>query len=445
MKKNYFYTIGATMLLLVSQLKAQETKDADFKPSGNLYGYVFGDYAYKTHNDTLQRGAGNVQYRGTNSLSSANTSANTPAPAQVQTNAFQIRRVYLGYDYQFAPNLTASVLLANEQTQLPNGQNTVYLKYANVKWSNIFKNSDLVIGQFQTCSFATAGNTEPLGGYRVIERTIMDLHSVDGATDLGLSLQGKAWSQQTPDSLKPSYVGYMLQVGNGSSATPETDIFKKFRGNVYASLLKQKLTIGFYGDYATLQYSPYHTSNMTFKAYVSYKTEGFRIGAEVFQQTNKNSDIYKVSAGGVLPGSAINDTATGMQMGWSVFASETIIKNKLNIFARYDMYNPNTKWNSNNVYSKAASAIQGSNLTTATFYTQTFLTAGLDWTPNPRMHIMPNLWYNGYKTMMTTIGSGGTGGDLSGRVKSDNDLVYRLTFYFIFNASKKVANNGMSY
>ena len=59
MIKNYFYTVGATMLLLTSQLKAQ---DADFKPSGNVYGYVFGDYAYKTHNDTLQRGGGNVQY-----------------------------------------------------------------------------------------------------------------------------------------------------------------------------------------------------------------------------------------------------------------------------------------------------------------------------------------------------------------------------------------------
>src|SRR5665213_1046488 len=130
MIKNYFYTVGATMLLLTSQLKAQ---DADFKPSGNVYGYVFGDYAYKTHNDTLSRGGGNVQYKTPTSLVSGNTvSATNPAPANIQTNAFQIRRVYLGYDYQFAPNLTASVLLAHEQNLDANGNNTMYLKYANV-------------------------------------------------------------------------------------------------------------------------------------------------------------------------------------------------------------------------------------------------------------------------------------------------------------------------
>ncbi len=98
------------------------------------------------------------------------------------------------------------------------------------------------------------------------------------------------------------------------------------------SLLKQKLIIGFYGDYATQQFSPYHTSNMTFKAYASYKAERFRIGAEVFQQTNQNSDIFKISSNGVIPAGTINDTTNGVQMGWSVFVSGSIIKNKLNIF-----------------------------------------------------------------------------------------------------------------
>jgi hypothetical protein len=451
-KQNILITSLALMLTFgfnIVKLEAQETKDAEFKPSGNFWGYVFGDYAYKTHNDTLQRGGGNVQYKTTNSLNANNTTANTLVPANVQTNAFQLRRVYLGYDYQFAKNLSASVVLAHEQTVIPgSNQNTVYLKYANVKWSNIFKNSDLVIGQYSTCSFATAGNTEPLWGYRAIERTIMDMHNTDGSSDLGLSLQGKAWSQQGPDSLKPMFIGYALQVGNGSSATPETDIFKKFRGNVYVSFLKQQLIIGLYGDYVTQQFSPYHTSNMTFKAYASYKTERFRIGAEVFQQTNQNSDMYKVAVvtnGVASTAGVIADTASGVQMGFSVFASGAIIKNKLNIFARYDMYNPNTKWNTNNVYSGVSSAIKGSDLNAATFYKQTFITAGLDWTPNSRMHIMPNVWYNGYKTMMSTTGAGGTGSDLTARVKKDNDLVYRLTFYFIFNGSKKVANNGMNY
>jgi hypothetical protein len=431
----YIFILGAG----ITNLNAQDTKDkdADFKPSGNLWGYVFGDYAYKTHNDTMGRGAGNVQYRGAGALNSGNSNYNA------QSNAFQIRRAYLGYDYQFAKNFSASVVLANEQTLLPNNQNTFYLKYANLKWSNIFKGTDLVIGQYATCSFATAFGTEPLWAYRSVERTIMDLHNIDGSTDLGISLQGKIWTQKNAkDSLKPALIGYFLQVGNGSSAVPETDIFKKFRGNLYVSLLNQSLTIGLYGDYVTQQFSPYHTNNMTFKAYASYKNEWIRVGAEVFQQTNKNSDMYKVSSAGVIPAGAKSDTTSGVQMGFSVFASGKILK-KLSIFARYDMYNPDTKWNTNNVYSGAYSGIKGSNLTTATFYKQTFVTAGLDWTPNPRVHIMPNIWYNANKTNMTTLGPDGTGGNLSSRVQKDNDMVYRITFYFVFNGLKKISNNGM--
>ena len=66
-----------------SLVKAQGAKpDTTFKPSGNLWGYVFGDYAVKTHSDSANRGGSN-QYTNV---------AKT-------RNAFQIRRVYVGYDY----------------------------------------------------------------------------------------------------------------------------------------------------------------------------------------------------------------------------------------------------------------------------------------------------------------------------------------------------------
>src|SRR5437868_10720860 len=120
----------AVSAALCNFLKAQ---DAEFKPSGNLYGYVFGDYANKANNNTLLRGGGNVQYKGTTPLASSNAiSVNNPTPTAVgtQTNAFQIRRMYLGYDYKFAPNFTAQVVLANEQNVDGGGKNTTYVKYA---------------------------------------------------------------------------------------------------------------------------------------------------------------------------------------------------------------------------------------------------------------------------------------------------------------------------
>src|ERR1041385_4881160 len=199
-----------------------KAQDSEFKPSGNLWGYAFGDWANKSHNDTLLRGGGNVQYRGTTPLITNNVQGTANGQAvNSQTNSFQVRRFYLGYDYKFAPKLTASAVLAHEQNVDASGKNTVYLKYANVKCSDIFglKNTDLVIGQYATCSFATAGNTEPLYGYRSVERTIMDMHNNDGSTDLGASLQGKAWSQKVADSLKPTYIGYALQIGNNGGAT----------------------------------------------------------------------------------------------------------------------------------------------------------------------------------------------------------------------------------
>jgi hypothetical protein len=432
--------------LLASVLHAQNTApasgDQDFKPSGNLWGYVFGDYAFKSQNDTLGRGAGNVQYKGTNALNSNNVVSGTnPVPANVQSNAFQIRRMYLGYDYNISKRFTAQVVLANEQTLLGNNQNTTYVKYANLKWNNFWKGTDLVIGQYQTASFANAFNTEPLWGYRSSERTIMDLHNVDGSTDLGLSLQGKIWQAEAADSMKPALLGYALQIGNGNSATPSTAPFKKVRANVYAALLSQKLVIGLYADYVTQQYSPYHTSNMTMKAYVTFRTEVFHIGVEAFQQTNQNSDVYQVYNKSTNTWSA-NDTASGVQLGVSIFGSAKIIKNKLNVFARYDMYNPDTKWNTNNSYSKAYSTITGSNMTSATFYKQTFVNVGLDWTPDKRVHIMPNFWYNADNANMSTAGPDFTGKPLGARVIKDEDIVYRVTFYYLFNSSKKVSNNG---
>ncbi|MFI5149028.1 MAG: hypothetical protein ACHQRM_04795 [Bacteroidia bacterium] len=440
--------LAGSAFLLTGVLNAQTTTPAptdEFKPSGNVWGYVFGDFAMKTNNDTLGRGAGNVQYRGTNSLNSNNvSSASNPVPANSQSNAFQIRRAYLGYDYQLAKNFSASVVLANEQTLLPNNQNTVYLKYAFLKWSNIWKGTDITIGQFQTCSFATGFGTEPLWGYRASERTIMDLHNNDGSTDLGVSLQGKLWEQKnvTEEDKKPNLVGYILQVGNGASATPAAAPYKKTRVNLYTALMNQKLVIGVYGDYLVQQLSPYHTSNMTMKIYASFKTEAFHIGFEAYQQTNQNSDIYKVYDPKINTTDANNDTVSGVQMGVSVWASAKIIKNKLNVFARYDSYNPDTKWNTMNVYSKAYSGITGSNLQAATFYKQQFLNVGLDWTPDKRVHIMPNVWYNSYNANMSTASADGLGKLYGTRVVKDYDLVYRVTFYYLFNPAKKVSNNG---
>jgi len=419
---------------------AAATKTDDFKPSGNVYGYLFGDYYMKSHADSLNRGGGNVQYRG----------------VPKNFDAFQIRRAYLGYDFNISKQFSTSVLLADEAgpsitntgTNLDaSGSNSMYVKFAYVKWSNIFKNSSLILGQYVTSSFATANQTEMLMGYRFDERTLLDMHGNDQASDLGLSLQGNVWTQQqAKDTLKPTLLGYVAQVGNGSSAKPETDKFKKVRVNLFLSTMQQRVIIGIYGDYNPLKlnhsnFKHEDQSTSTMKLYAHYKSEWFKIGAEIFQQTNMNGDIIaKNSAGN-------RDTVNGMQQGISVFASGRLINHTLNIFVRLDMYNPDSKFNASNSYTATAAgtiapaSASNGNMTYTTFYKQTFYTIGLDYTPIARVHIMPNIWYDKYTAMMSSAG----GKTLTANQKSGYDLVPRITCYFIFNSSKTVNNNGMDY
>jgi hypothetical protein len=459
-----------TLLSAITIVNFVNAQDSDFKPSGNLSGYVFGDYYYMGHADSLGRGAGNVQYKpysttstllipstgtpvlgykGNDSivkLGSANKNLlGSGLQNKAKSNAFQIRRVYISYDYNFAPKFTASATLADEQNLDAGGNNTVYLKYAYLKWADIFPMINLIIGQQPTPSFATTPfGTEPLWGYRSIERTIMDIHNIDASSDLGVALQGDVWRGFSGDSLKPNLVGYMLQIGNGSSAKPENDGYKTMRYTIYSSLMQQKLTFGFYGDYKTTALGTVNQSATTFKGYANFKTKKFKIGGEIFFQNWKN--------GATLSTNAYQDINI---MGWSVFTSGKIIQD-LNFFARLDMFNPDTKYNKNDIYTKVAPAsiIQPSwsSPTSATltpytlandaisqsaiFSTQTFVTAGFDYTPVKRFHIMPNIWYTQFNSMVNLPST-------AKLAKSDYDLVYRVTFYYIFNSSKSVNNNGM--
>src|ERR1700733_9105763 len=62
--------------------------------TGRLWGYIFGDYYYKSHADSLNRG-GNNQYTG----------------IPQSRNAFQFRRLYLGYDFNISKKVSSDFFL----------------------------------------------------------------------------------------------------------------------------------------------------------------------------------------------------------------------------------------------------------------------------------------------------------------------------------------------
>jgi hypothetical protein len=417
-------------------------------PGGNLWGYVFGDYAYMGHGDSAGRGT-KMQYKGLGALGNQQTS---------NPNAFEVRRAYLGYNYNINSKFSAYALMAYEGDYDVNNNRTVYLKYIYFKWKNIFKGSDLKIGQQATNSFANAYNTEPLMGYRSIEKTLLDMHGVDGSSDMGITLEGKLWKNKPADSTKvPTFIGYSAMVGDNSGNTPvpvftgagtapniTTDKDKKFRLNLYVNTLNGALTVGGYTDvlnYGDNLYNTYtnfvpnnstssHHSEVvqTMKAYAVYNIPAFGIGFEWFTQSMTNGELetYK-------PGTGTNDTVNASQTGFSVFAHATIIKDKLSIFARYDSYTPDAVYSYNanetftskmtnlasitNTYNGVVSTVAGNT------YKETFITGGLDWSPtaDKRIHFMPNIWYYGI--------ANGFGSDA---MKSDNYMVYRITFLCAF-------------
>ncbi len=414
--------LAAFLFFSIGSLNAQYLLNSDsaFKAgaanSGRLWGYMFGDAYYKSHSDSLNRGGSN-QYTG----------------IPKNRNAFQFRRIYLGYDYNITPKFAAELLLAAEDnfpTGNPvsnvavaantpqsgagdltgDGKLTFYIKLANIRVKNIWTGTDLILGQQATPAFPLL--SEKIWAYRSIERTISDIRRTP-SYDMGAGLQGKF-------DAKGNF-GYNFLAANGSSAKPEGDIFKWFYGDVFAMFAQKKLVFDLYADYERLTWTTaLHHSRQMLKGYIAYNTPALTIGVEGFVN-NLKQDITATKIAG---GTALLDNVA---KGLSMYIHGNIVPNKLRFFARYDMFNPNNQVD-NNTYSKYAQTTGNYNDnsyaggTTATgdeTYKQQFITAGLDFTPAKNVHFMPNIWMNTYNTQLATG-------------NSDKDVVWRMTFYFIF-------------
>ena len=440
MKKS-LQTILFTALILLgaSSLKAQylpasdSTFNAGTPATGRLWGTVFGDYYYKSHADVLNRGGSN-QYSG----------------LAENRNAFQFRRIYLGYDYNFNKKFSSELLMAAEDNsvagynstgssatgdQLLSGKYAFYIKLANIRMKNIWKGTDLVIGQQSTPAFG--GSSEKVWGYRAIERTIADIRRTP-SFDLGVGLQG------TFDPKTKNY-GYNLLIANGTSAKPSNTNNKWLYGDVWAKFLDQKLMVDIYADYSRLNdwsvADVPHRSRQMLKGFVSYSTSPITVGLEGFVNNLKNDvTATRIDGSGT---DLLNNTASGV----SAFVNGDIIKSKLRYFARYDIYTPTNQVN-NDKYNKYVLATSNYNdnsyLTPATLtsapanptgdqtYKQNFITLGLDWMPTKNVHIMPNIWYNHYSTQLSDDLNNTINGDLASKAKGDYDLVYRVTVYYVF-------------
>jgi hypothetical protein len=390
---------------------ADTTSKNTFKPTGKLWGHVFGDAYYKAHSDSLGRGGSN-QYTG----------------VPKGRSAFQIRRVYLGYDYDITKEFSVELLLAAEENtanytnpaavtssagdQLADGKLSFYLKFINLRWKNIFNGTDLVVGQMATPASSLLINK--IWNYRPIERTVASIRRTQ-AYDLGVALQG------TFDPATKNY-GYNIMIGNGTGARPENDAFKWFYADVYAKFMDQKLIFDLYGDYEGFGNSTQNStlivpnqSRSMVKGFVAYSVPKITVGIEAFENVIKGGALTTT-----MDAAKIQKYVDVNSLAISMYVRGPIVKDKLGFFARYDNYNPNNNYNTSLTYTSPLVLQYDSNIK------EQFITTGLDFTPNKNIHFMPNIWYNKYTAQQNT------GIFTAGAARSDYDLVCRLTAFFSF-------------
>lgn len=413
-------------------------EDTSWKPQRRLWGYTFGDFYYNAHADATNRGPESM-YNG----------------VPTYRNAFQFRRLYLGYDYEITKKFKAEVLLASEPnantgvngaTSIQNGDNLVdnkmafWIKNFNLRVRDVWTGTDFVIGEMGTPGFALnepgtngpSSLSESTWAYRSIEKTITDFHK-NNSYDVGAALQG------TFDP-KTKNFGYVLMVGNNSQASllgaanPNTGFFKIFYGDLWGKFMNQHLYVDIYADYlktannstinnailspAALAVGP-QEHNM-FKIFVSYLSKPINIGVEAYTQ-NLNNAV--VNTGPAIAAAATPSTVAAVENatvhGLSIWVRGALAKN-WNYFGRFDSYNPDTKFNAANEYQ-----IVNTNYGAYTPLTkEQFWTAGLDYNPTKNVHFEPNIWLVDYKDNRAST--------TPGVVAPDHNLVYRFTFFYTF-------------
>ena len=405
-------SVCAGLLLMAGTAAAQNMADtAQFKPGGKLWGYAFGDYAYKAHADSVGSGAA--------AYSKGRGGGNQYTNMAPNTNMFQFRRIYLGYNYDISKKFSAEFVLAAEDDfnggidnqnagdVLQDGKFSPYIKIANLRWKNLWKGTDLVIGQSNTPAYAKQGpnnqTAEELWSYRSVERTVADIRRTP-SFDMGVSLQG-----HLP---KNDNYGYTLMVGNGQAARVENDAFKWFYGDVFAKFLDKKLVVDLYADYQKMVWNAdWHNDRQMVKLFVGYTVPKFTVGVEAMMN-RVMGDVFATRTGGGV------DTLTSKATAISVFARAPIVKDKVTAFARVDMYNPagnidNAKYSGYTEQRVGQYDVNNKEM---------FMTAGLDFTPIKNVHIIPNIWYNTYSF---------TGQQTAAR-PDGYDMVYRLTFHYVY-------------
>lgn len=256
-------------------------------------------------------------------------------------NAFQFRRIYLTYENSISENFSAQVRL--EMQSKEGSSMDPFVKTAFLKWSNLIPNAKVLIGLQSTPTWKTS---EKVWGYRSVDKTVIDKNKAGSSVDLGIAIKGSVSADGT--------VGYHIMVANGEGKKGESNKYKKVMFNLPVKIA-DNVVVEPYVDYQSGDKNGDKT--MLMALFAGYKGKEYRFGAHYLNHKTemKVADVVK--------------------QGFSVFGAAKVSE-RTTVFGRFDSFDPNTD-SSNDEHS--------------------YVVAGVDFTLDKKVKIIPNLKHKMYK------------------------------------------------
>ncbi|MGB9836023.1 MAG: hypothetical protein ACPLRX_04725 [Candidatus Saccharicenans sp.] len=311
-------------------------------------------------------------------LSNQGPLTNPQGDPNFKNNFFTFRRAYFRYDNKINDKLSFRLTFDGDYVKAVDAQGKKddkfrpFLKHLYFQISEIWPGTDLKVGLADTITFKLA---EDRWGYRSVAKTIMDIFKdvtgkeVDASSaDLGVSLTGKI--------ARPVRYGLMLTNGAGYSH-PEGDKHKKLMAYLQVIPVAGLSVVG---------YIDYEKQEPGAKAF-TYKSDlylefipNLTLGTEWFVYRNDKN---------------LQDGQRYDRAGLSIFGRYNLIPEKLNLFARFDHFEPNNLMSNDQI---------------------NLVIAGLDWAPlHSSLKLQPNIWVYDYQDPL-----------------KKSDVVFNLTFFMSF-------------
>jgi len=227
-----------------------------------------------------------------------------------QTSAFELKRAYFGYSYNFSEAISAKVTFDVGNNDEGSAY-TAYLKAAQLDWT-VASGVKLSMGLIGMKQFK---DQETFWGYRYIFKSFQDQNGFGSSTDLGINAEFKLSENLTAN--------FVVFNGEGYKKVQDSDGKQKVGGSLIYTPIKG-LTTKIYADRQPSLTSDAITSLALF---VGYKAENWRLGAE-YNKLSNGENFSKPSQDHNLDGLS--------------FYSTYVINKKVEIFGRFDQLSSNT-------------------------------------------------------------------------------------------------------